>query len=234
MTNTAHSSAGSNPPTLAEDLLLLLFQPDSGTIAGETTLYYVLGAAVLAEMALGDGITATTERHGTVTVAAVQRGRPSDELFHSAWEYVSGRPRGVQAVLASIGPTLRRPVLERLIARGDVHEEKRKALGLFTITNLIDGGTQRRADLMRSVRAVLVEGVTPTPRVAALAALLWGSGALPQFHPQIPWNSAVIARAEQLGRGNFGAAAAGEAVTRTMTAILINSVIVATTAPPPQ
>lgn len=234
MTDTAQPPAESNPPTLAEDLLLLLFQPESGTIAGETTLYYVLGAAVLADMALGDDIAATTERNGTVTVAAAERDRPSDELFHSAWEYVSERPRAVQAVLAAVGPTLRRPVLERLIARGDVREEKRKALGLFTITTLIDGGTKRRADLMNNVRAVLVEHATPTPRVAALAALLWGSGALPQFHPAIPWNSAVIARAEELGRGNFGAAAAGEAVTRTMTAIVINSVIVATTAPRPQ
>ena len=234
MTDTTHSPAGSNPPTLAEDLLLLLFQPESGTIAGETTLYYVLGAAVLADMALDDDITASTARNGTVTVAAVERDRPSDELFHPAWEYVSERPRGVQAILAAIGPTLRRPVLERLIARGDVREEKRKALGLLTITTLIDGETKRRTDLMRNVRAVLVEDATPTPRLAALTALLWASGALPQFHPEIPWNSAVITRAEELGRGNFGAAAASEAVTRTMTAIVINSVIVATTAPPPQ
>jgi hypothetical protein len=234
VTDTAQPPAESNSPTLAEDLLLLLFQPESGTIAGETTLYYVLGAAVLADMALGDDIAATTERNGTVTVAAAERDRPSEELFHSAWEYVSERPRGIQAVLAAIGPTLRRPVLERLIARGDIREEKRKALGLFTITTLIDGGTKRRADLMRNVRAVLVENATPTPRIAALAALLWASGALPQLHPEIPWNSAVIARAEELGRGNFGAAAAGEAVTRTMTAIVINSVIVATTAPRPQ
>ena len=232
MTDSAHSPAGSNQPTLAEDLLLLLFQPESGTIAGETTLYYVLGAAVLAEMALTDDIAATTERSGTVTVAAVEQDRPPDELFHSAWDYVSERPRAVQAILAAVGPTLRRPVLERLIARGDVREEKRKKLGLFTITTLIDGGTKRRADLMRDVRAVLVEDATPTPRVAALAALLWGSGALPQFDPEIPWNSAVIARAEELGRGNFGAAAAGEAVTRTMTAIVVNSVIVTSTAPP--
>lgn len=234
MTNTAQPPAESNPPTLAEDLLLLLFQPESGTIAGETTLYYVLGAAVLAEMALDGDIEAATERNGTVTVAAVQQDRPSDELFHPAWEYVSERPRGVQAVLAAIGPTLRRPVLERLIASGDVSEEKRKTLGLFTITTLLDGGTTRRADLMRDVRAVLVEDATPTTRVAALAALLLGSNALPQFHPEIPWNSAVIARAEELARGNFGAAAAGEAVTRTMTAIVINSVIVATTVPQPQ
>ena len=79
MTDTAQLP----PPTLAEDLLLLLFQPESGTIAAETTLYYVPRAAVLAEMALGDDIAAATERHGTVTVAAVRRDRPSDELFHS-------------------------------------------------------------------------------------------------------------------------------------------------------
>ncbi|BBY27113.1 GOLPH3/VPS74 family protein [Mycolicibacterium sediminis] len=230
MTDTAQLP----PPTLAEDLLLLLFQPESGTIAGETTLYYVLGAAVLAEMALGDHIAATTERHGTVAVAAVRGDRPSDELFHSAWGYVSERPRAVQAVLAAVGPTLRRPVLERLIARGDVREEKRKALGLFTITTLIGGRTKRRAELVKDVRAVLVEDATPTPRVAALAALLWASGALTQFHPEIPWNSTVIARAEKLGRGDFGPAAAREAVTRTMTAIVINSVIAVTMASRPQ
>jgi hypothetical protein len=30
-------------PLLVEDVLLLLFQPDSGTIAGENILFYVLG-----------------------------------------------------------------------------------------------------------------------------------------------------------------------------------------------
>lgn len=48
--------------SLAEDLLLLLFQPNSGdrggtgTIAGENTLFYVLGGAVLADLALGEQV----------------------------------------------------------------------------------------------------------------------------------------------------------------------------------
>ena len=39
-------------PSLVEDVLLLLFQPDSGTIAGENILYYVLGGAAVADLAL--------------------------------------------------------------------------------------------------------------------------------------------------------------------------------------
>ena len=36
----------SEEPLIVEDTLLLLFQPDSGTIAGENILFYVLGGAV--------------------------------------------------------------------------------------------------------------------------------------------------------------------------------------------
>lgn len=39
----------SDAPTLAENLLLLLFHPISGTIASENTLCYIPGGAVLAK-----------------------------------------------------------------------------------------------------------------------------------------------------------------------------------------
>lgn len=221
-------------PTLAEDLLLLLFQPNSGTIAGENTLFYVLGGAVLADLALQDRVTATTSRTGSVTVEAVEGRTPADALFRTAWDYLAKKPRGVQAVLAAVGPGLRQPVLDRLIAHGDIRQQRRRALGVIPSTALVDGGTGRRSDLLHDVREVLVNGVEPTPRVAALTALLWGSGTLSRFHPEIPWNSSVIARAKELEKGSWGAAAAGEAVTRTMTAIVVNSVIIATTVPPPQ
>ena len=217
-----------NAPTLPEDLLLLLFQPDSGTIAGENTLFYVLAGAVLADLALGERVTATTTQTGAVLVEAVEGRAPSDEILRSAWDYVSDRPRGVQSVLPAIGPTLRQPLLERLIARGDIREESRKALGLFNATVLADGESGRRSGLLDDVREVLVDGAEPTPRVAALAALVWGSGALHQFDPDIPWTSSVLTRAQELEAGNWGAGAATEAVNRTMTAIIVNSVVVAT------
>ncbi|MFC4565154.1 GPP34 family phosphoprotein [Nocardiopsis mangrovi] len=214
-------------PTLAEDLLLLLFQPRTGTIAGENTLFYTLAGAVLADLALGDHVRTESGRGGTTRLEPVEEHPPSDGVLRSAWDYVSEKPRGVQTVLAAIGPTLRGPLLDRLVERGDIRRESRKALGLFTTTVLHGDGSGRRARLLEDVRDVLVEGAEPQARVAALAALLSASGTLPQFHREIPWTSPVITRAKELEQGNWGAGAAAEAVTRTVTATVVNNVVIA-------
>ncbi|MEU5673018.1 GPP34 family phosphoprotein [Micromonospora sp. NPDC047762] len=215
-------------PTVVEDLLLLLFQPNSGTIAGENTLFYVLGGAVLADLALGGHLA--TEARGRVS--SVAGHPPSDDLLRPAWDYLAEKPRGVQTALAAVGPVLRKPVLERLIARGDIDQEPRKVLGLFRTTALREGRTERRARLLADVRRVLVDGAQPQARVAALAALLSASGTLPQFHREIPWTSPVITRAKELERGDWGADAAAAAVTRTVTATVINSAVAAITVLP--
>ncbi|MCX5115569.1 GPP34 family phosphoprotein [Micromonospora sp. NBC_00362] len=220
--------ARSDAPTVVEDLLLLLFQPRSGTIAGENTLFYVLGGAVLADLALGDHLT-TADRGRLRSVAGHP---PTDGLLGPAWDYLAEKPRGVQTALAAIGPALRQPVLERLIARGDIDQEPRKVLGLFRTTALREGRTERRARLLADVRRVLVDGAEPQARVAALAALLSASGTLPQFDREIPWTSPVISRAKELERGNWGADAAAAAVTRTVTATVVNSAIAAITVLP--
>lgn len=215
---------GTEATTLAEDLLLLLYQPASGTIAGESTLYYVLAGAVLADLALSGHITTSQNQPVTTT----RSNPPSDPILRSAWNYISEKPRGVQTLLAAIGPTLRSPLLERLIKRGDMHRETRKILGLFNMAVLREG-SGRRAKLVADVRRVLVDGAEPTPPVAALAALLSASGTLPQFDREIPWTSPVIARAAQLEQGNWGAEATAEAVTRTVMTIILIHVLNAAT-----
>ncbi|HET8928568.1 MAG TPA: GPP34 family phosphoprotein [Microbacterium sp.] len=221
------AAATAGIPTLAEDLLLLLFQPDSGTIAGEGTLYYVLAAAVLADLGMGGHVRTGTGASGASTVEAEPDSPPGDPLLRPSWEYVADKPRGVQTVLAAMGPTLREPLLERLIERRDIRRVKHKMLGLFTTSVLEPGEGGRRDALLADVRAVLADGAQPTPRVAALAALLYASGTLPQFDRGIPWVTAVITRAEELRAGNWGADAAANAVTRTLTATIVNSVIFA-------
>lgn len=216
-------------PILAEDILLVLFQPDSGTIVGENSLNYVLARAVLADLAFNESVTTATTRTGSVSVEAVEGQAPSDEILRSAWDYASDRPGEVQTMLAAIGPTLRQPLLERLIARGDIREENGKVLGLFKATTLKDGGSGRRSSLIRDVRNVLVDGVEPTPRVAALAALMWGSGTLRQFDPDIPSSSVVITRAQELERGNWSAEGATETVARATAAMI--GIIAATVLP---
>jgi hypothetical protein len=216
-------------PILAEDLLLVLFQPDSGAIAGENTLHNVLAGAVLADLAFNESVTTTTTRSGSVSVEAVEGRAPPDEILRSAWDYASGNAVGVQTMLAAIGPALRQPLLERLIARGDIREENGKVLGLFKATTLKEGGSKRRSVLIRDVRNVLVDGVEPTPRVAALAALIWGSGTLHQFDPDIPWNSAVIIRAQELERGYRSAEGGTQAFARATAATI--AIIAATWLP---
>ncbi|GMA92451.1 GOLPH3/VPS74 family protein [Homoserinibacter gongjuensis] len=214
-------------PIVAEDLMLLLFQPESGSIAGEGTLYYVLAGAVLAELGLEDLVSTARSMIGAPIVEAREGTRPNDALLRRAWDYVDGKPRGLQSVLAAVGPTLREPVLERLIARGDIRRVRRKLLGMIPTSSLVEGARGRRDELLAEVRAVLVDGVEASPRVASLAALLYASGTLPQFDPVIPWSSRVITRAEELTAGEWGAAAAGHAVARTLTVTIINSVIYA-------
>jgi hypothetical protein len=80
----------------------------------------------------------------------------------------------------------------------------------------------RRVDLLRDVRRILVDRTEPTPRVGALAALLWASGTLPQFDPD-PWSSSVMTRAQELERGRWWAQAGTRAVARTTTAIISSS-----------
>lgn len=110
-------------------------------------------------------------------------------------------------------------MLDRLIERGDIRRENRKVLGLFPTTALRDGGTPRRAELIGAVRSVLVDGAEPDTRTAVLGALLSASGSLPALHADIPWSGAVYTRGKELEAADWGAAAAGEAVARTVTAI---------------
>ncbi len=210
---------------ITEDLLLVLFQPDSGTIAGENTLFYVLAGGALTDLAQRGHVTIEDAGiRGTLIHAAGEP--PEDRLLRSMWDYVSQKPRDVQTVLAATGPTMRGPVLDRLIERGHLCTQKRRVLGLFPSTALVDGGTGRRAELVAGMRAVLVDGAESSDHIAALTALVSASGSLPVLHREIPWSGATATRAKSLEQGDWAAGAAAAAVTRTMIAIVTNSLVV--------
>lgn len=205
--------------TLVEDVLLLLFQPDSGTIAGENILFYILGGAAVAELALTGRAEPRPTGLFSKPIHSIGTVPPTDELLAPAWDYLTEKPRGAQTVLAAIGPQLRAPVLDRLVARGDLRSEKYKSLGFIPSTKyVLNSG--RREELLGRVQGVLLRGEDPDPRTAATTALLSASGTLPQFHREIPWSGAVYTRGKELEKGDWGAAAASSAVTRTMTAIV--------------
>jgi hypothetical protein len=223
---TENASALHTDRLIAEDVLLVLFQPSSGTIAGENTLFYVLGGAVLTELAQQGRVEIRdVGLRGTMISAAGER--PDDDLLRPAWDYVAEKPRGVQSVLAASGPTLRGPLLDRLVERGDLDRAQKKMLGFIPTTTLSEGQSGHRAELIDGMRAVLVDGETPHERIAAITALVSASGGLPVLDREIPWSNATATRAKALEQGDWAADAAAAAVTRTMTAVVTNSLVAA-------
>lgn len=214
-------------PLLVEDLMLLLFDPRSGTIAGEGTLFYTLAGALLADLALRDQLEVEEGRSLLGPKARAVGDRPDDELLRKVWDQVEDKATNVQGLLAGVGPYLRDPVLERLVQAGHIGRERRKLLGLIPTTALVGTGSSRRDDLLAEVRPVLVEGADPTPRAGVLAALLSASDSIPALHRDIPWSGEVYTRGKELERGDWGAAAVGEAVTRTTVAVAMSSISVA-------
>ena len=217
---------------IVEDLLLLLLDDTTGTIAGEGTLYYTLGGAVLVELALRGAVQPDESRtlfNGIrIRIRAVEGEAPSDPLLREAYEKVARKPRGVQELLIDIGSSLRGEVLDRLVERGFIRREKGRLLGIFPTTRMPAQRPEYEARLLESVRAALVDGVEPETRTAAITALLSASGTLPQMHPGIPWSGAVYTRGKELEKGSWGAGAVATAIAMTTAAIAASAVAVST------
>jgi hypothetical protein len=211
-------------PVLAEDVLLLLFSPQSGVFRGEgSALFHTLAGAVLTDLALQNQVQIddrTTLRGRQVRAV----GRPpADPLLRTPWERIANRPTDVHSLILEIGPGLRQTVIDRLVERGQIRIEKRKFLGLFPSSAVVDGGSSRRNELLDAVRPVLIDGTTPDVRTGALTGLLSASGQLPALDPDIRWSGAVYTRGVAMQKGEWGASAAAEAVARTTAAILTTS-----------
>ncbi|WP_250007835.1 GPP34 family phosphoprotein [Actinoplanes sp. M2I2] len=213
------------PPTLAEDLLLVLDQFGPGV---DPVLSCALAGAVLADLSLGDHVRTLPGRGGSIRVEAVLERPPAGDILRSTWEFLRSRPRGVQAALAEIEATLVIPLLPRLLPGGDLSRSAHEAFG--SADPDADEEARRRAGLVSGVREVLVDGAEAPQRLVALAALISASGTLRRFDPVIPCTPAVIARAERLERDVWGARAVAEALARSVAAALAGNVIVAAAA----
>ncbi|WP_430591879.1 GOLPH3/VPS74 family protein [Humidisolicoccus flavus] len=225
--NHVSTNDGGHDPLIAEDLMLVLFLPKTGTFASESMLYSLLGGAILSDLILGNHVT-VNDRGLKGTEIATTPNMPADELLRESWEYLSKKPRDVQTLLAAMGPKLRAPVIERLIERGELVRQEKKFLGLFPTKVLRGNATGRREYLRGLIRATLVDGEEPDTRTATITAFISASGALPHFHPEIPWNSKTIARAKEFEQGNWGSKAVAAAVVSATTAVIVSTLVTTT------
>jgi Golgi phosphoprotein 3 (GPP34) len=217
---------------LADDLLLVLLDPASGKPRVEgTKLDYGLGGALLLELALAERIDVVGPKPAKAEVVVLDDTPPDDDLLADALRRIAEKRRKADSLVPALAKGVRSRVLERAEQRGEVRHER---LTLRPDRWPEADGARRRA-LMTRLSDVLVTGVTPDPRTAALVAVLAAIDAAPAAvsAPDRATRKAVARRATEIGEGGWAAESVRRAVKAAydaMTAATTAAVTAATIA----
>jgi len=216
---------------IAEDLVLLLLDDESGKFTNSSYLDTGIGGALLVELALTQSVEVVkgSGMWARATVLAVGPA-PSDPVLQEAMDLVSEKERSAQDLVSRLGKKRREPLLERLESKGILERREDKALGLFPRTRWPAVNSHHEAEVRRQLGDALIRGVQPGERIAALIALLF---ALDLAHKVVDREGLsagdVKKRAKTIAEGDWAAKAVREAVAAAQAAITAG-VMVATTA----
>lgn len=207
---------------IAEDVLLLLLDDDKGTVVGTSHLPTVLGGALLLDLALAGAVTVDEKprRWKSAKVHATPGAAPDDDLLRAALATVAEKQRSAQDLVGRLGKGVKDDLTDRLERRGMLERQDGRVLGLFPRTRWPAGDTTHEDGVRRALTAVLVQGVTPDPRMAALVALL---SAIDRAHKVVDRNrmpaGMVRKRAKEIARGEWAATAVKDAIAASTAAV---------------
>ncbi|MFI6156325.1 GPP34 family phosphoprotein [Kitasatospora sp. NPDC051170] len=213
--------------TLAEEVLLLTLDDESGVAKERFGAAWAIPGALLAELALAGRVTVEDGK------VAVLDGEPVGEpLLDGCLDRLAGWAEGRRTAKASdwllkdraTAPT---DTLARLVERGLVTEERHKALGIFPVRRYpeADGSVERA--LRERLAAAVLHGAEPDARTAALIALLHAAKLYRSAFPDVP-RKEVEPRFAEITEGEWAGESVREAI-RNAQAVLA-AVIAATAA----
>jgi hypothetical protein len=215
---------------IAEDLLLLLYDDESGKpISGSPQTDYALAGAVLLELTMLGKIDVAGENEDVKKNRLVVRdptptGDPVlDERLALIEDKEGSKP---QNVIGKLSKKLRETLLERLAGQGIVKAEKGKVLGLFPVTRWPAQDARHEIEVRAALDAALRIGTEPDQRTAALVALLHSVDAVPKIITDAPDKKALKRRAKEISESAWAAEAvrkAVQAVQAAMTAAIVAS-----------
>ncbi len=200
--------------TIAEDVLLLAYQEDTGKpLVSSTELDAALGGAILAELALAGRVDVADRRVAVLDPRPVGHPELDSALARIAGERRARKPEWW--VYRLRGGGLRDRLLTALAGYGILHEETVRILGLFPSRRYPERDPRAEWQTRTRIQAVL-DGAPADPRTAVLIAILhaakidkWAFGHIPK------------ARVRQITEGDW----AGHAVSATIASI--NAAVVA-------
>jgi hypothetical protein len=209
---------------LVEDLLLLLIDDVTGKVVlDRTRLERVLAGAVLVDLA-ATGRIVPAPPGGSVKagrVVVVDHRPTGDGLLDEALARLAGKPSRPARAVEKLVKGLRPAALTRLVEAGYVREEHRRAMGVFPTTAWPALRPEHEARVRADLLAVLVDGRSPDPRIAALVSLLSAVDAVPKVVSVVD-RRALVRRARALAEHDWAARAVREAVDA------VNAAVVAT------
>ncbi|MFB7174162.1 GPP34 family phosphoprotein [Streptomyces sp. NPDC056254] len=161
-----------NTITLAEEIMLLALDDESGAVRQRQSAAPAVAGALLFELVMAERVS-VADKHLEL-VSTEPTGEPLlDGRVRLIEAWMRGRPRRrVSQWLAKDYTKAVAPVLERLGERGLVVQQEHKVLGMFPTRRYPEAdGTVERA-LRERLTAVVLEHAEPDERTAGLVALL--------------------------------------------------------------
>jgi hypothetical protein len=217
---------------IAEDLLLLLTDDESGKPVVETTeLDLGLAGAVLIDLAELDRVEVAqpgeTVKEGRLYV------RDRTPTGEAVLDDILGRleergPKKPASLVPHLTKGLREALYERLAERGIVRAEEGRVLGIFPRRQWPATDSTHEDEMRRGLHDVLVVGREPTVHEAMLVSMLYAVEKVPKVLDDADVDKhQVRERAKAIAEGEF----AGEAVRKAVEAVraaVFTSVIAAT------
>ncbi|MFD6969269.1 GPP34 family phosphoprotein [Streptomyces sp. NPDC059979] len=158
--------------TLAEEIMLLSLDDESGSAKQRQAAGWAVAGGILLDLVLA-GRVSVTGKHLELVDTAPTGDALLDGRIALIESWMAGRAkRPVTAWLTKDQSKAVAAALESLCRRGVVVEEQHKALGLFPIRRYpeADGAVER--ELRERLRAVVLDGVEPDTRTSGLIALI--------------------------------------------------------------
>ncbi|WP_425307324.1 GPP34 family phosphoprotein [Ammonicoccus fulvus] len=201
---------------IAEDLLLLLTHDRRGSVREYSSADYVLGGALLMELALAGRVRITEEgesAHKAGRVTITDDSPTDDAILDNALARLATKPDcKPQKAVELLVKKVRRPLQDRLVERGMFRHEKSRFAGF---NKFPAADTSHEDEIRAGLFRVLVENEEPTVREASLISLL---SAIDVAHKVVAEDvstidkKAVRRRAKELMKENWASEAARAAI----------------------
>ena len=162
-------------PLIAEDLLLLLLDDESGKLDSNTMagVDVAIGGALLVELSLRGAVEVTEKQaFRQPKVVPVTDASSLPPMLADSLVQVTEKERTAASLVPRLGKDRKQELLDRLVDKGMVRCERDKILGLFPRTRWPAEDSRRETDVRREIVRALRDERAADERTAALISLL--------------------------------------------------------------